>query len=129
MRRARETDPSFPAVVFVHPASQADGDQFFGERWPAARAIADPEHTLYGAFGLGRGSLSQLFGPKVWRAGLRALGDGHGVGKPRGDVTLLAGAFLTRARRVVWAHYAAHTGDIVEPRAVPRVPGAGGGRP
>lgn len=113
----------------MHPATQADGDVFFGERWPAPPAIADPEHAVYDAFGLGRGSLLQLLGPKVWLAGLRAIGSGNGVGKPKGDVSRLAGAFLARDGRVVWAHYAAHTGDIVEPGAVPRVTSGGGARP
>jgi len=116
-------------VVFVHPAPKPDGEVFFAERWPEAPAIADPEHTLYEAFGLGRGSLLQLIGPKVWLAGLRAIGGGHGVGKPRGDVTLLSGAFLVRDGRVLWAHYAAHTGDLVEPRAVSRAARDAGARP
>jgi hypothetical protein len=120
LRRAREADPTFPRVVFVHPATETDGEAFFRERWPEVPAIADDEHALYDAFGLRRGSLMQLLGPKVWLAGLRALGAGHGVGRPKGDTLLLAGGFLVREGRVVWSHYSTHTGDIIEPGAVPR---------
>lgn len=116
-------------MVLVHPAGEADGEVFFAERWPEAPAIADTELALYGAFGLGRGSLLQLLGPKVWLAGLRAIGGGHGVGKPQGDMALLSGAFLVRDGRVVWAHYSAHTGDLVEPGAVPRASNETGARP
>jgi len=120
LRRAREADPGFPAVALVHPASVADGDGFFPERWPAATALADPDKALFGAFGLSRGSLLQLVGPQVWLAGLRAASRGHGVGLPKGDPLVLAGAFRIAAGRVTWAHYAAHTGDIVPAEAVPR---------
>ncbi|MEZ5356847.1 MAG: SelL-related redox protein [Bryobacteraceae bacterium] len=57
--------------------------------------IEDPDRALYRAFGLRRGSLRQLFGMKVWIRGLRAgLLDGHGIGRPDGDVRQLPGVFL-----------------------------------
>ena len=120
MRRAREADPTFPAVAFVHPATQADGEGFFPGRWPTVPALADPDKALFGAFGLDRGSLLQLAGPKVWLAGLRAAASGHGVGLPKGDPLVLAGAFLVVGGRVTWEHRSAHTGDIVLAEAIPR---------
>lgn len=115
-------------MTFVHPATAAEGEAFFAERWPEVAAIADPEHALYSAFGLGRGTLWQLLGPRVWGAGLRALGGRHGVGAPQGDPMLLAGAALVAARRVRWLHRAAHSGDVVDPADVPRL-GAEGAAP
>ena len=124
MRRARELDPTFPTVVFVHPATVADGEAHLAERWPDVASIADPTHSLYAAFGLGRGTLLQLFGPKVWLAGLRALGGGNGVGRVKGDPLMMSGAFLVHAGVAVWGHYSAHSGDIVDASLVPRVGGA-----
>jgi hypothetical protein len=120
LRRARESDPTFPTIVVVHPSTPGDGEAFFTERWPEVAAIADATHALYTAFGLGRGTLLQVMGPKVWLAGLRAVGSGNGVGRVKGDALMLSGAVLVRGGRVVWAHHSAHSGDIVDPAAVPR---------
>lgn len=120
MRRARELDPTFPTIVFVHPSTPEDGEEFFGERWPEAASIADPTHALYSAFGLARGTLRQVLGPEVWLAGLRAVSGGNGVGRVKGDPMMMSGAFLVRGGSVVWAHRSAHSGDIVDPAEVPR---------
>ena len=45
--------------------------------------ICDPERKLYQAFGLKRGRLRQLFGPKVlWRALPEGVLSRHGIGPP-----------------------------------------------
>ncbi|MEZ5974757.1 MAG: hypothetical protein R3F17_11700 [Planctomycetota bacterium] len=93
----------FPPVLCVHPASAAEGESFFRHRWPKGRAIADPEAKLYAGFGLGRGSLGQLLGPRSALAGVRGLLSGHGVGRPRGDALLLSGSFLVTPREILWA--------------------------
>ncbi|MEZ6016762.1 MAG: hypothetical protein R3F49_16710 [Planctomycetota bacterium] len=109
--------------MLVHPATPGEADTFFGERWPEVPAIADPEHTLYHAFGLGRGTLWQLLGPKVWGAGLRALSAGNSVGVPKGDPAIMSGAFLIVGRRITWRHVSEHSGDIVSADMVPRPSG------
>jgi hypothetical protein len=124
LRRARELDRTFPTIVFVHPSTPEDGEAHFAERWPEVASIADPKHALYTAFGLGRGTLLQVLGPRVWLAGLRAVGRGNGVGRVKGDPLLMSGAFLVRAGFVVWGHHSAHSGDIVDPATVPRSGGA-----
>lgn len=69
--------------------------------------FADPSRCLYGAFGLGRGSARQLFGPRVWRRGLAAAapswlgGGGHGVGALKGDGLQMPGVFLLHQERVI----------------------------
>jgi hypothetical protein len=59
--------------------------------------ICDEEQVLYHAFGLKRGTLGQLFGPRaIWRGLLAALIGGHGFGLPRADARQLPGVFLLR---------------------------------
>lgn len=57
--------------------------------------VADPKLTLYEAFGLERGTMAQLLGPKVWLRGFKAgfLGK-HGMGGAEGDVAQMPGVFL-----------------------------------
>ena len=97
--------------MFIHRASVEAANEFFTDRAPDAIAIADPDGKLFAAFDLQRGSLWQLFGPSVWWRGLRATLRGHLVGRARGNVWQMPGAFLLRGQDVVWQHYAKHAGD------------------
>lgn len=66
--------------------------------------FSDPECELYEAFGLERGSIGQLFGPKVFMRGLWAgLIHGHGIGALQGDSFRLQGAFVLSEGRVLVA--------------------------
>lgn len=79
--------------------------------------ISDPARELYASFGLARGGLSQLFGPRVWWRGLRAAMAGHGVGRLQGDGLQMPGAFLVRDGKVRMAYRhrsAADRPDYVE---------------
>ncbi len=104
----------YPRVVLVHTAQPEEGERFFAQRWPAATALADPEGKLYAAFGLRRGSVGQLIGPKAMWAGLRGLLSGHGVGKPQGDTLMLSGRFLIHEDRVLWSDLHEHAGAGTE---------------
>lgn len=78
--------------------------------------ICDPERGLFEAFGLERGSIGQLFGPKVWLRGAKAMASGHRQGRVQGDPYQLPGSFiLDRESKVVWSHLAKHAADIAEP--------------
>ncbi len=87
-----------------------EGERFFDERWPEARAVSDPEKTLFDAFGLERGSLGQLIGPKTWLAGFKARR--HGVGLPKGDPRVLAGSFLVRGAEVLESDLATNSASV-----------------
>ena len=103
--------PGFPAPLFIHRTSVEDGESFFATRFKTARAISDTGGVLFDAFGLRRGTLTQLLGPRaIWRA-LGAMLKGHFVGKPTGNETQLSGVFLVRHREVLWEHRARHAGD------------------
>jgi hypothetical protein len=57
--------------------------------------ISDPCRSLYRAFGLRRGGLWKLFGPKVWLRSLDAcILHRHGLGRVAGDALQMPGMFL-----------------------------------
>lgn len=111
LRRTAEQDDDLPEVVFVFQGGLDQGREIIHGLWPEARAVSDSELALYHAFGLGRGSLGQLFGPSVWAAGLRAARKGHSIGKPVGDPWIMPGLFLIADEHIVWSHDFRHAGD------------------
>ncbi len=83
-------------LVVVHMAEEDQASEFF-EKYDLEDLprISDPNRTLYRAFGLARGSLSALFGPKVWIRGIEAgIIKQHGIGPQAGDGFQLPGVFL-----------------------------------
>ena len=61
----------------------------------------DPDAVLYRAFGLHRGTLTQLLGLRVLRRYLQALANGHGIGMLTGDGLQLPGVFLLHRGRII----------------------------
>lgn len=55
--------------------------------------IYDSDRSLYRAFGLRRGSASQVFGFRIWPRAFSALRK-HGAGLPAGDPFQMPGVFL-----------------------------------
>ena len=108
--RERTGRGGFPPVLLVHMGSPEEGERFFAERWPEARAVSDESRGLYAAFSLKRGTAGQLFGARVWMAGLKAALLGHGVGAPVGDPLMLSGWFLVEHGEVLWGHRHEHAG-------------------
>jgi len=90
--------------------SPEEGELFFRERWPEARAVSDAAKQLYAAFGLAPASLSKVVGPKVMWSGLVSTLRGHLPGKPVGDVTMMSGWFLVRGAQVLWSQKHEHSG-------------------
>lgn len=103
IRYCSATD-GYPPVLFFHLASVEDGDRFFAKYWPGARAVADPEHSFYSAFGLGRARLRDFLGLAALGGYLRAFARGHLAGIPKGDVRIMPGVFLIRGNSVDWEH-------------------------
>ena len=98
-------------MILVHLRDAARGTPFLDEMWPGVTSIADPERDLYTDFGLRRGSLREMFGLDVWKAGLRAMGKGATGGLPAGNVFTMPGMFLVDGDRVLWSHKYRHAGD------------------
>jgi len=98
-------------LVLVHMNEPEFGRQFLsGYGLDDLPAISDPNRTLYRAFGLRRGDMRMLFGPKVWWRGFQAgiLG-GHGVGRLKGDGFQMPGVFLIFHGQILrsWRHQSA----------------------
>jgi hypothetical protein len=64
--------------------------------------VCDPQQELYRAFGIGRGSLWQLFGPKVvWRGLVGGVLARYGIGSPRADSSQMPAVFLVNQAEIV----------------------------
>jgi peroxiredoxin len=83
-------------LVLVHMGTAAEADALF-RRYGLqdVMRIADSEQTLYRAFGLRKGRLRELFGPKVLARGFEAgILHRHGIGRRMGDGFQMPGVFL-----------------------------------
>ncbi len=94
--RKAEIEGNGTRLVLVHMGSDEHGRRFFAryglENLPS---ISDPRKSLYRAFGLPRGGVGDLFGPKVWLRGIQAAILGrHGIGRLVGDGFQMPGVFL-----------------------------------
>lgn len=98
-------------LVLVHMLKTGDEIRYLGGHGDVAR-IADPRCELYRAFGLGRGGLLELFGPRVWWLGMIAIFKGCGVGHLAGDGLQMPGAFLLRDGEIVAAQRAKSASDM-----------------
>lgn len=75
--------------------------------------ISDPQKKFYAAFGLKRGSLNQLFGPRVVARGFVAgVLKGHGIGAIEGDSLQMGGIFLVKKGVVTKLHDPCDASDV-----------------
>jgi len=74
--------------------------------------IADHFCELYKAFGLGKASFLELFGPRVWLRGAFAIFQGCGVGHLAGDGLQMPGAFLFKNGTILAKQPAASAADL-----------------
>ena len=83
-------------LVFVHMAENELADRYFTRyNIPGAIHVSDPECNFYKAFGLIKGTFTQLFGLQTWIRGFQAgLMDGHGIGPQLGDGFQMPGVFV-----------------------------------
>lgn len=111
--RSGEIQRGGVGVAVVGLAGSSESVRSLCERYGIASAacFADPDRVLYGALQLERGSFLQLFGPRVWLAGVLAAARGHGVGRLEGDGFQMPGAFVIHRARVLRAYRHAHAGD------------------
>ena len=97
----------------------SDAASFFGDAWPEARAVVDPDLELYRAFGLHRGSIWQLMNPGVVACSLRAASKGHVQGRTVGDALQMPGLFFVQGESILWQKDYAHAGDSPDWEALP----------
>lgn len=99
-------------LVIVHMSDEDEAADILAQYQLAdVHHISDKERKLYRYFGLRRGFLHQLFGPKVWIRGLKAgLIKGYGIGPLTGtDGFQMPGMFLYFKGKVKrkYIHYSA----------------------
>ncbi|MCU0315585.1 MAG: AhpC/TSA family protein [Fimbriimonadaceae bacterium] len=99
-------------VAFVVMANEGQAEAFRKKLRSPHRFICDPDKELYLQFGLGRGSVKQMFGWESWRRGAEAAKKGHSVGAPVGDPWQMGGSFvLDRCGTVIWEHRNTNASD------------------
>jgi hypothetical protein len=98
-------------LVLVHMLKTGHEIRYLGGHGDITR-IADPGCELYRAFGLGRGGLLELFGPRVWWLAALSMFKGCGVGHLAGDGLQMPGTFLYRNGRILAARRAASAADL-----------------
>ncbi|MEM9367054.1 MAG: SelL-related redox protein [Planctomycetota bacterium] len=97
----RESD-----LAIVHMGSEDDATRAFFASYGLedVHRVSDPSCTLYEAYELERGRLSQLFGARVWWRGfVAAILRGHGIGKLGGDGFRMSGVFLVHRNKIIHA--------------------------
>ncbi len=83
-------------IVFVHMTDNTIAERYFNRYGlENAEHISDPECNFYYAFGLVKGTFTQLFGLQSWIRGFSAgVVQGHGVGPQLGDGFQMPGVFV-----------------------------------
>jgi len=99
-----------PVVVHMGPPGSLDA-LMRRHHLEGVESVSDPDRRLYRALELPRGSLAQLFGPRVWVRGLVATLKGHLVGTLAGDGFQMPGTVVIRKGRVVARHSHADAAD------------------
>lgn len=105
-------------LVFVNQADLGQLEPYFAKKAPGLPVISDPEAVIYEGFGLKRGSLWQLLGPKAVLRAFAAMARGHFVGTPSRDPRRMPGVFLVQGQEIHYAHRARHTGDLPDREAL-----------
>lgn len=98
-------------LVLVHMLKPGEEKPYLGDH-QGVSSIADPKCELYRAFGLGNGGVLELFGPRVWWLGMRALVQGCGVGRLAGNGLQMPGAFVFHKGEIIAAQRARTAADL-----------------
>ncbi|MBI5366923.1 MAG: hypothetical protein HZA54_07785 [Planctomycetes bacterium] len=112
-------------VVLVHQTPEDVGDAITEHHGVADWArISDPGRALYRAFGLEKGGLLSVLGPKSLLRGAGAFfGGGHRQGGLQGDALQMPGVFVLAGERVTGEFRHASVAD--RPDYLALVDGAG----
>lgn len=108
--------------VFVHMSDPAFADEFFTRYYNhPVMHISDPARVIFRSLGLKRGTLMQLFGPKVVLRGFWAgFLKGHGLGAFEGDYLQLGGYFVLSKGQIVFEHKTQGAADLFRPELLPQ---------
>jgi len=100
-------------VVLVHMSDFETAETYFEKfKIPGIENISDPSCGLYATFGLGKGSVSQLFGLKNFIRGFETTVKGVPIGlRQIGDGFQMPGVFLIRNGKVMDSYIHASASD------------------
>jgi hypothetical protein len=125
LRRISQSLAGFPPVLFFYQGTVEEGQTFFGNYWPEARAVSDEPKKFYTALGLRRATFGQMFGIQVWTCRMRALSKGNFIGRAVSDPWIMPGVFLVHGGEVLWCHRFLHQGDHPDWSKIPAMVPAG----
>lgn len=92
-------------IAIVHMSPEDDAEEVLTQYGLADQdRYSDPHCEIYRALGVKRGSLSEVFGPKLWPRAFSAITRGHWIGKTAGDPFRLPGLFFL-SQGEVWGAY------------------------
>ncbi len=102
-------------LAIVHMGSPMDGTLMI-QRYSLhdAHHFSDPHCILYRAFELQRGRFWQLISPRIVTNAIRALINGHGLGKLSGDGFRLSGGFVLVDGKIIADHRAVSADEITD---------------
>ncbi len=83
-------------IIFIHMSDNVIAEEYFTKYGlDNAVHISDPSCSYYAAFGLSKGTFTQLFGLQTWVRGFSAgVIAGHGLGPRLGDDFQMPGIFM-----------------------------------
>ncbi|HJV89223.1 MAG TPA: SelL-related redox protein [Holophagaceae bacterium] len=105
-RRRKALEARGTRLVLVHLGTEEEAATFF-ESYGLGDVdrVGDRVRWLYRSFGLRRGSLWQLLGPRVWWRGFKAgVLNGHGISRLGGDALQMPGVFLVHHDEMLRSH-------------------------
>ena len=98
-------------LVLVHMLKSGGEIRYLADHSDVTR-IADPRCELYRAFGLGKGGLLELAGPRVLWLAFVSIFKGCGVGHLAGDGRQMPGAFLFHRGEIIASQRAKSASDL-----------------
>lgn len=111
LRAARESDAGYPELLFFGQGDLDETAAFAQKLWPEMAIVSDPERTIFTAMELGKGSIYQMFGPRVWACGIRAGIKGNFQSRIVGDPWTMPGLFAVDANGTIrWRYTFDHAG-------------------
>ncbi len=99
-------------IVLVSMAKAQEAEDFREKMEIPQPVISDPNKLLYEAFGLRRGSFSQIVSPTIMRKGIGTFNKGNRPGMMKHDPWMLAGVFrVDPDGEVSFTHYSSDISD------------------
>ena len=112
----KEFDQKGARILLVGMGNREQAETFRKTFAPEFSIVSDSERRLYQAYELKRTGLFQLASPSLLVKGIKALGLGHGMGSPQGDVLQLPGVFIIDTEgRIRFSHHSRDPADHPNP--------------